>query len=271
MIEWTRRQAIMAQTKARDIPFNYTSADDRRVFAMLFGTDVLAALERLVFKRRTGRTWRLLMRFVGDLFIHHRNPFLYQELIDSKERRQQFLLAARRDLDMISGRGAQEPDLTIVVEQCRHKLNLLGKDLASTSQTRGRIQKTLGAIVGAEHLFFDPLSLIAHATDATDWRLHLPIAVVCPGEETQIPSLLKAIAGLKLHAIPRGGGTGLTGGAVPVAANCVVINTEKLNRILDAARLAPSGKNGQPWIFIILSDKETREKILHQNYTRIHS
>jgi FAD/FMN-containing dehydrogenase/Fe-S oxidoreductase len=61
--------------------------------------------------------------------------------------------------------------------------------------------------------------------------LHLPIAVVCPWQEEQVPVLLRIIADLKLKAIPRGGGTGLTGGAVPVAADVVVINTEKMNRI----------------------------------------
>jgi nitroreductase len=40
------------------------------------------------------------------------------------------------------------------------------------------------------------------------------------------------------------------------------VEAEKLNRILDAARLAPSGKNGQPWIFIVVKDKETREKLV---------
>ena len=98
----------MSSTITREIPYNYTSADDRRILAYLLGPEVLAPLERLVFKRRTGRSWRLLMRFIGDLFIHHRNPFLYQELVDNRERRQRFLSAARRDLAFIAGRGKQE-------------------------------------------------------------------------------------------------------------------------------------------------------------------
>jgi len=40
------------------------------------------------------------------------------------------------------------------------------------------------------------------------------------------------------------------------------IEEEKLTRILDAARLAPSGKNGQPWTFIVVRDQETREKLV---------
>jgi nitroreductase len=40
------------------------------------------------------------------------------------------------------------------------------------------------------------------------------------------------------------------------------VETEKLERILDAARRAPSGKNGQPWIFIVVTDAETRKKLV---------
>jgi len=222
----------MSSIKEREIPYNYTSADDRRIFALLLGADATAALERLVFKRRTGRSWRLLMRFIGDLFIHHRNPFLYQELIDNRGRRQSFLSAARRDLALIADRRRDaEADLDLVLDRCRQRLADLSAELSATAGARDRIRKRLGAIVGTAQIFFDPFILMAHATDATDWRLHLPVAVVCPFEEAQVPLLLKAIADLGLKAIPRGGGTGLTGGAVPVAAGCVMINTEKLNRV----------------------------------------
>jgi FAD/FMN-containing dehydrogenase/Fe-S oxidoreductase len=221
----------MSGTTAREIPYNYTSADDRRILAMLLGDEVLAPLDRLVFKRRTGRSWRLLMRFVGDLFIHHRNPFLYQELVDNHERRHIFLDDARRDLAIIDGRGREEPDLGLVLDMCRRKLASFADELAGTTQLRNRMRRDLGAVVGESNIFFDPFTLTAHATDATDWRLHLPVAVVCPSEEVHVPLLLQAIQSLGLKAIPRGAGTGLTGGAVPVAPGCVIINTEKLNRI----------------------------------------
>jgi nitroreductase len=40
------------------------------------------------------------------------------------------------------------------------------------------------------------------------------------------------------------------------------IEKEKLERILEAARQAPSGKNGQPWTFIIITDSETRARLV---------
>ncbi len=40
------------------------------------------------------------------------------------------------------------------------------------------------------------------------------------------------------------------------------VEEEKLLRILDAARLAPSGKNGQPWTFIVVRDPRTRKLLV---------
>ena len=236
----------MNSTTAREIPFNYTSADDRRIWTLLLGEEVLAPLERLVFTRRTGRSWRLLMRTIGDLFILRRNPFLYQELVDDRKQRHRFLSNARRDLDLIAARGQETPELELVLERCREQLDALGHGLATTTEQRERMRRRLGAIVGDQNLFFDPFTLCAHATDATDWRLHLPVAVVCPSEEEQVPRLLRAVASLGLKAIPRGGGTGLTGGAVPVVPDCVIINTEKLNRIGGISKARFNQPNGDP-------------------------
>jgi nitroreductase len=40
------------------------------------------------------------------------------------------------------------------------------------------------------------------------------------------------------------------------------VEQEKLDRILDAARLAPSGSNRQPWKFVVVRDAETRKKLI---------
>lgn len=40
-----------------------------------------------------------------------------------------------------------------------------------------------------------------------------------------------------------------------------VIEEQKLNKVLDAGRLAPSAGNMQEWKFIVVRDKETKEKL----------
>ncbi len=228
----------MKSINYREIPYNFTSADDRLIINHLFGSSVWDDLEELRSQRVTGRSARLVMRCVGDLFILHRNPFLYQELIDSPRRRLAFFKIMKNDLDIIEGTAkkvkvdSERSDKVVnLVRLCRERVRDLQKEIGGASATRAKIRKRFGAIIGSDNICFDPFSLISHATDATDWRLHLPVAVVRPSTEEQVPALLTAIEELGLHVIPRGGGTGLTGGAVPVAAGCVMINTEKLNRI----------------------------------------
>jgi len=228
----------MKTTNYREIPYNFTSADDRLIIKHLFGPEVWDDLEELRSQRITGRSARLVMRCMGDLFILHRNPFLFQELIDSPRRRYAFFKIMKKDMDIIENTANkagvdQERSGKVVnlVHLCRERVKKLQKEISGAATERSKIRKRLGAIIGAANVSFDPFSLISHATDATDWRLFLPVAVVRPAQEEQVPLLLTAIKELGLFVIPRGGGTGLTGGAVPVHAGCVMINTEKLNRI----------------------------------------
>ncbi len=224
----------------REIPYNFTSADDKLIITLLFGSEVWEDLEELRSQRITGRSARLVMRLVGDLFILMRNPFLFQELIDSPSRLRKFIRTATEDLDIIEeaakvGRVGTERSGKVLhlVKICRDRLGELKQEILETPALRVRMQKKLGAVIGRENVRFDPFTLISHATDATDWRLFLPLAVLRPTAEKQVPPLMRAVAKLGLKIIPRGGGTGLTGGSVPVTGKCVVINTERLTRIYD--------------------------------------
>jgi FAD/FMN-containing dehydrogenase/Fe-S oxidoreductase len=215
----------------REIPFNYTSADDRQAVTLLLGEEVWSRLEELRARRVTGRSARLLMRFFGEVLIHRRNPFLLQELADSGERRRRLFANMEKDLELVERNAGGEGIVLGVLASCRALFAEFRNEIEETPDLRRRMASELGRIVGRDNVLFDPFALVSHATDATDWRLHLPVAVVTPDDEAQVAPLLAAIGRLGLKAVPRGAGTGLTGGAVPLRAQCVVVNTEKLNRI----------------------------------------
>ena len=219
------------QDAYREIPFNYTSADDRQAVSLLLGPAIVKTLDELRSKRVTGRSARLLMRFFGEILIHRRNPYLFQELIDSDNRRKRMFDKAEKDLGIIARNVGGETQVKEVLDASYQLLADFRKTVEKTPELRRRIKRELKPVVGEQGVLFDPFSLVSHATDATDWRLHLPLAVVMPDQESQVAPLLAAIARLGLKAVPRGGGTGLTGGAIPLRADCVVINTEKLDRI----------------------------------------
>jgi FAD/FMN-containing dehydrogenase/Fe-S oxidoreductase len=215
----------------REIPFNYTSADDRQAVSQLLGDEIWRKLEKLRERRVTGRSARLLMRFFGEVLIHKRNAYLYQELIDDRKRRRRFLLNLETDLGIVEANAGGEALVGEVIGACRALLATIRREVTQAPAERQRILASLGPIVGKTNVLFDPYTLVAHATDATDWRLHLPVAVAMPREEAEVAPLLAAIGQLGLFAIPRGAGTGLTGGAVPLRPGCIIVNTEKLCRI----------------------------------------
>jgi FAD/FMN-containing dehydrogenase/Fe-S oxidoreductase len=217
-------------TNFREIPFNYTSADDRQAVIGLLGTEVWERLEQLRERRVTGRSARLLMRVLGELLVHQRNPYLFEELIGSAKRRRTLYRRIEADLGVIQ-RNATEPLVLDVLARCRAAVASFQRVVAEAPAARERVRAALGAVIGRENVLFDPFTIVSHATDATDWRLHLPLAVAMPSKEAQVAPLLATIASLGLNAIPRGAGTGLTGGSVPLRPGCVMVNTEKLNRI----------------------------------------
>jgi FAD/FMN-containing dehydrogenase/Fe-S oxidoreductase len=171
------------------------------------------------------------MRLFGEVLIHRRNPYLFEELVSSAPRRKRFFDNAAKDIETISAKAEGDSRVLDVLAKCRKLISDFREDVDQTPHLRNRIKRELASIAGAHNVLFDPFTLVAHATDATDWRLHLPLAVVTPDDEHQVAPLLVAIARLGLKVVPRGAGTGLTGGAVPLRSNCVVINTEKLNHI----------------------------------------
>ncbi len=223
--------AKSATAVPREIPFNYTSAGDRQAISFLMGPEIVRMLDELRELRVTGRSARLLMGIVGEILIHRRNPYLFQELVDSPARRRRLFERAAQELDTIEGSANGETRVTVIVTAVREQLERFRSAVRKTPELRRRLKRELGAVVGQNNVLFDPFSLAAHATDATDWRLHLPSAVVTPDQESQVAPLITAIATMGMNIIPRGAGTGLTGGAVPLRSRCVIVNMEKLNRV----------------------------------------
>ncbi len=229
----------------REIPFNYTSAGDRQAISFLLGPKALQLLDELRELRVTGRSARLLMGIIGEILIHRRNPFLFQELVDSPTRRHRLFERALKELDTITEGANGETRVLDIIELLRNQLDRFRTAVKKTPELRRKMKRELGAIVVPNNVLFDPFSLAAHATDATDWRLHLPVAVVTPDLESQVAPLITAIKGLGLSVIPRGAGTGLTGGAVPLRSRCVIVNMEKLNAIRGISTREFELDNGQ--------------------------
>ena len=214
----------------RKIPYNYTSANDSQIISHLFEPEISRILFELEQLKGTGRSSRLLHRFMGDLFILERNAFLFQELVEHPILRRRLFSEFENDLCIIDAHATHD-QVRQVLDECRKKLKDLKQQVQTLVTGQARIQRLLTPVIGKSNICFDPFDITSHVTDATDWRRFVPVAVLRPDREEQVPKLVKKLNKKGLGIIPRGGGTGLTGGATPLSADCVMINTEKLNTI----------------------------------------
>lgn len=93
------------------------------------------------------------------------------------------------------------------------------------------ILKKLQKIVGKEHLTAEMEELVCYSYDATG-RRYLPDAVVFPENDIEIAALLRLANHENVFVIPRGAGSGMTGGSLPVKGGIVLV-MKRLNRILE--------------------------------------
>src|SRR5215208_5443920 len=144
------RSTMSEHPTLREIPFNYTSADDRQAIALLLGPAVWERLEELRTRRVTGRSARLLMRFFGEILVHRRNPFLFQELVDSGARRRRFFENIEKDLGLVERNANGEPRVLDVVAECRRLLEAFRGEVDGAPELRRRMVRELGAVVGKD-------------------------------------------------------------------------------------------------------------------------
>ena len=97
---------------------------------------------------------------------------------------------------------------------------------------RQRVVAALRAIVPGEAVIADDDELRAYECDALTAYQAVPMAVVLPGTTEQIAAILKLCAAEGVKVVPRGAGTSLSGGALPIVDG-IVLGLGKLNRILD--------------------------------------
>ena len=226
--------AVSETPRLREIPYNYTSFSDREIVARLMGERAWSVLDQLRQERRTGRSARMLYEVLGDIWVVQRNPFLQDDLLDNPKRRRQLVQALQHRMSEIDKRRTPSEDASrdALVAELSQSANALieqfDRHFDEVGKLRQRAKRVFGRHTRKDNVKFDGLSRVSHVTDATDWRVEYPFVVLTPDTEAEMVHLVRASIDLGLTIIPRGGGTGYTGGAIPLTWKSVVINTEKL-------------------------------------------
>ncbi|MDP9890835.1 FAD-binding oxidoreductase [Pseudarthrobacter enclensis] len=96
----------------------------------------------------------------------------------------------------------------------------------------GSIVDELEAVLGPSQLDVSEVSLRRYAVDqAPVIDFQLPVAVVFPETVAEVQAVVKACADSGVAIVPRGAGTGVSGGA-HATRNCIVLSLERMDRIL---------------------------------------
>ncbi|HZS80489.1 MAG TPA: DUF3683 domain-containing protein, partial [Herbaspirillum sp.] len=231
--------------RLREIPYNYTSFSDREIVIRLLGEEVWRLLDELRAKRQTGRSARMLYEVLGDIWVVRRNPYLQDDLLDNPKRRAALIDALnhrlaevdKRRIDISQGEVSdadavrQSASVASLLRAAQKAVADFAEEFRQVRDLRRRANKILRRYTARDNIKFDGLSRVSHVTDATDWRVEYPFVVLTPDSENEVAGLVRACIELGLTIIPRGGGTGYTGGAIPLTPMSAVINTEKLEQL----------------------------------------
>jgi FAD/FMN-containing dehydrogenase/Fe-S oxidoreductase len=217
--------------RLREIPYNYTSFSDREIVIRLLGEEAWATLNTLRGERRTGRSARMLFEVLGDIWVVERNPYLQDDLLDNPRRRKALTEALNHRLREIEARRQGNEQVATLLAAAHKAVAKFSSQFEHSAQLRRDTLRTLSRVTRKDNIRFDGLSRVSHVTDATDWRVEYPFVVLTPDTEAEIADLVAGCIELGLTVIPRGGGTGYTGGAIPLTPLAAVINTEKLEQL----------------------------------------
>ena len=217
--------------RIREIPYNYTSFSDREIVIRYLGEDMWQVLNELRNSRRTGRSARMLFEVLGDMWVIHRNPYIQDDLLENRKRHASLVHALHHRLDQIAARAEDNPLTLQLLHKARQAVREFEAWFERQLSLRKRALQRLGRITRRHNIDFSGLARVSHVTDATDWRVEFPFVVISPDSEQEMAAVVQACIELGLTIIPRGGGTGYTGSAVPLYAETAVINTEKLEAL----------------------------------------
>ncbi|HEY5366987.1 MAG TPA: DUF3683 domain-containing protein [Casimicrobiaceae bacterium] len=239
--------------RLREIPYNYTSFSDREIVIRLLGPRMWTLLEELRGERRTGRSARMLFEVLGDIWVVERNPYLQDDLLDNPRRQKLLVEALRHRLGEIELRrqaakrapegmdAERDAKVGTLIDAACKAVDRFAQGFVDTAQLRKRTLRVLSRYTHKQNVAFDGLARVSHVTDATDWRIEYPFVVLHPESAEEVRALVQGCIELGLTIIPRGGGTGYTGGAIPLTARSAVINTEKLERLSAIESIALPG------------------------------
>lgn len=106
------------------------------------------------------------------------------------------------------------------------------KKAAKAGRKKDPLIESLIAIVGEDAVYYEADDLLAYECDGYTIHKGTPRAVVFPSTTEEVSQIVKRLHAEKIPFIPRGAGTGLSGGAIPLGGE-VIISLVRMKRLLE--------------------------------------
>lgn len=216
--------------KYREIPYNYTSFSDKEIVLKYFDQETWDTLDYLRHHRVTGRSAKLLFDILGDIFIIDRNPYIFNDFLENPKKLKKLERLHAIRLNTIE-MGTDKAEVKRLIQRARDVDRQFFNKFSTEERDRKKIRHAFRPILPEKDIEFSAFHKVTHVTDAIDWRVEYPKTVLYPSSIEQVIDIVKTAKKLGTPIIPRGGGTGLTGGAIPVNPNTIIVNTEKMRTI----------------------------------------
>ncbi|AGW13194.1 FAD-binding and (Fe-S)-binding domain-containing protein [Megalodesulfovibrio gigas] len=107
------------------------------------------------------------------------------------------------------------------------------KEFEDDQRFKKELSRRLLTMLDADSVDARPSTLVESSTDSTDLRMNLPLLVVTPKSTEQIQAIVKLANEMDFVIVPRGGGSGLTGGAIPAHQRSVILSLAKCKEIIE--------------------------------------
>src|SRR5688572_9008158 len=109
------------------------------------------------------------------------------------------------------------------------------RPMADYQSVTPEILRELTEAVGADGVVTDPEALKPFASDYTEDLVFMPEVAVLPRTTEQVQAMMRIASKHRVPVTPRAGGTGLSGGALPILGG-ILLSCHRMNRILEIDR-----------------------------------
>jgi glycolate oxidase len=101
-------------------------------------------------------------------------------------------------------------------------MGMLFSSVPNPATARARIADGLARLVAPDSLIVSRERLKAYETDGYPEQSALPLAVVLPRSTTEVQAVMRFCASEGVAVVPRGSGTSLTGGVIPLEESVLI-------------------------------------------------